>query len=133
MWNPHASARSCSSSRRGFSLIELLVVMAVIGILAALAIPKLSKQKEKSVIAAMQSDLHNLALAQESYFSEHQFQYAPDAAALSANWRSSDGVTITFDSVSTAGWSAQAVAQGTTRTCRIRIGGGTQEGAPVCQ
>jgi len=54
-------------SRKGFTLIELLIVVVIIGILAAIAIPKFANTKNKAYIAAMKSDLRNLATYEESY------------------------------------------------------------------
>jgi type IV pilus assembly protein PilA len=56
----------------GFSLIELLVVMIIIGILAAIAIPIFLSQKQKSYDAQAKEDIHNAATAEETYFTEAQ-------------------------------------------------------------
>jgi type IV pilus assembly protein PilA len=64
--------------RAGFTLIELLIVIVIIGILAAIAIPKFGKTREKAYFKAMQSDLRNLAAQQEIYYSNpvNQYSYA---------------------------------------------------------
>ena len=59
-------------NRKGFTLIELLIVVVIIGILASIAIPKFASTKEKAYVAAMKSDLRNMATYEE--------QYAADAA-----------------------------------------------------
>ena len=95
---------------RGFTLIELLIVVVIVGILAALAIPKFANTKEKAVVAAMRSDLRNLATAQEGYWAENRVYYGgviPDPAFLLTP---SSGVTITIVSATDAGWSARATA-----------------------
>lgn len=57
---------------KGFSLIEIVVVIAIIGILAAIAIPQFSKYRIRSYNAAAMSDLKNAVTAQESYYTENK-------------------------------------------------------------
>ena len=95
--------------RQGFTLIELLIVVVIIGILAAIAIPKFSKTRERAYFSAMKSDLKNLAAEQEIYYSDpaHQYQYAPNLTAL--DFSPSSGVSINLEVTPTnAGWSATA-------------------------
>jgi prepilin-type processing-associated H-X9-DG protein/prepilin-type N-terminal cleavage/methylation domain-containing protein len=54
-----------------FTLTELLVVIAVMAILAALLLPALSKAKEKARSASCQNHLHQIGLAMEMYVSDH--------------------------------------------------------------
>lgn len=58
-------------SERGFSLIELLVVILIMAILAAIAIPVFLNQREKGHEAQVRSALRNVVLAIESYGSEN--------------------------------------------------------------
>lgn len=60
--------KEAEEDERGFSLIELLVVVIIIGILAAIAIPTYLSQRDKAYNASAQSTLRNAATAQESYF-----------------------------------------------------------------
>src|SRR5260370_18719158 len=57
-------------NRKGFHLIELLIVVVIIGILAAIAIPKFANTKNKAYVTAMKSDLRNLVTAEEAFFSD---------------------------------------------------------------
>ena len=111
-------------SQKGFTLIELLIVVVIIGILAAIAIPKFANTKEKAVVAAMKSDLRNLAGTQEAYWNQSQTYYAgviPNLAVFP--YQPSEGVTVAIVNSSAAGWSAQATAVPlTTVTCVIYYG-----------
>jgi prepilin-type N-terminal cleavage/methylation domain-containing protein len=116
---------SARSWHQGFTLIELLIVVVVIGILAAIAIPKFANTKEKALVAAMKSDLRNVAGTQEGYWNANQTYYAgvvPDPA-LAFNFIPSQGVTITIINSTAAGWSAKATGLPVTNTqCFIFYG-----------
>src|SRR3979490_1828293 len=59
-----------SRNHKGFTLIELLIVGVIIGILAAIAIPKFANTKVKAYVVSMKSDLRNLVTAEEAYFAD---------------------------------------------------------------
>ncbi len=57
---------------KGFTIIELLIVMVVIGILATVVVPQFTTAKTKSFDAAAKADLRNMIVAQEDYFTDMQ-------------------------------------------------------------
>ncbi len=123
--------------RKGFTLIELLIVVVIIGILAAIAIPKFANTKEKAYVAAMKSDLRNLAAAEEAYFADN-LMYTPNLTLLSFN--GSQGVTVSIGAAVGTGWAATSTHTGTPMTCGLYYGTAvaapppaTQEGVVRCQ
>jgi type IV pilus assembly protein PilA len=123
---------------RGFTLIELLIVIVIIGILVAIVVPKFANGKERAMVSAMRSDLHNLVTAEEAYFSNGMQYYNGPLPDPSFSYNVSENVTITLQNVSASGWGATATHSGSTRTCAVYVGTGgpiapaTQEGIPTC-
>ncbi len=123
------------SESRGFTIIELLIVVVIIGILAAIAIPKFANTKERAYLTSMKADLRNLVTAEESYLADF-FTYTSN---LGARYQSSAGVTVALQSVTASGWAATATHTGTGRACAIFYGTvgsppapATNEGEPTC-
>ena len=56
-------------NRKGFTLIELMIVIAIIGILAAIAIPNFIAYRNKSFCIGVETDAANIVLSISDYFS----------------------------------------------------------------
>jgi type IV pilus assembly protein PilA len=85
-------------NRKGFTLIELLIVVVIIGILAAIAIPKFANTKDKAYVAAMKSDLRNLATYEEQYAADNNGAYFSGNGSAQG-FTPSTNVTVTATSV----------------------------------
>lgn len=124
-------------SRAAFTLVELLIVVVIIGLLAAIAIPKFQNTKGKANAAALRSDLRNLAVAEEAYYFENK-TYSDDTAGL--KFRPSPGVILTISTVVGGAWVATATHPlSYPLMCTIYYGNTSApfpnqaEGAAVCQ
>ncbi len=120
----------------GFTLLELLTVVVIIGVLAAIAIAKFTNTRERSQMAVMQSDLRNVATAQESYFADYA-GYTSTVANLDYNI--SESVTLSIPVATTSGWRATSShASVTGRECELYYGSAsgastaTSEGTVMC-
>ena len=127
-----------SPKRNGFTLIEMVIAVVIVGLLAAISIPRFTGTREKSVVATMMSDLHNLAMFQEDYLLDNATYYAGAIPDASFDYQPSNGVTVILQNVSEFGWAATTTHQATTRGCAFYMGPAgpvppaTAEGIPGC-
>jgi type IV pilus assembly protein PilA len=96
--------KNMEEREEGFTLVELLVVVIIIGILAAIAIPTFLNQREKAWQRAAQSDLRNAATVMESAFGDD----GTYANVVVGDFKNSEGVTFAIDSASTTGYCLEA-------------------------
>lgn len=67
------------TQRAGFSLIELVIVIAILGILAAVAVPRMSRGAAGATSSRLRADLSTMRSALELYYAEHNNTYPTEA------------------------------------------------------
>lgn len=109
---PRLAGTPWVARQSGFTLVELMTVVAVIGVLATIAIGQLSSFKERAYCSEIKSDLANVAAHQESYFTDNQVYLAvtqnPDRTSNLPNLRWTDGVTLVSSTGGAASWTVVA-------------------------
>lgn len=114
----------------GVTFIELLTVVVIIGLLAIFALPRLTRNKEKTIIASMQSDMRNLANAEEGYYYASA-TYTFDQVAL--NITLSPGNALTINEATVSGWSATISNPSTPQQCYLFHGNATPVGSATTE
>lgn len=82
------------SGQKGFTLIELMIVIAIIGILAAIAIPQFVTYRQKGYNTQAKGELKSFYTACQAYFADKPGVDDCDLALVSATFQPSSAVTI---------------------------------------
>ena len=111
----------------GFTLIELMIVIAIIGILAAIAIPQFSAYRTRSYNSAAQADLRNAATAQEAYFVDEQTYCSTTGTLIGATYGlyMSENVSLTIGTVNSTSYVMRTRHSAGDATYKISGPGGT--------
>jgi len=81
-------------NEKGFSLLELLIVVAVIGIISSIAIPRMTESKVPAYDATAKADIKNAITAIEMYNIKNGSYPASESDLLSSGFSLSSGVTF---------------------------------------
>jgi len=66
-------------NKKGFTLIELMITIAIVGILAAIAIPQFNLYRAKGFMATTRSDVKNAHTAVQAWYAENRAGPPPEA------------------------------------------------------
>ena len=115
----------------------MLIVVVIIGILAAIAIPKLSATKSKAYVTAAVADLRNLVTAEEAFFAD-SMKYTATVSQL--KYQNSNMVNTPTVVVGAGFWTATTThTQLAGVTCGVSINttnpvtAAAAEGQPICK
>ncbi len=95
------------SNQKGFTLVELLVVVVIIGILASVAVPNFVGAQDKAKNSGVQANVHTVQMAVEQYGVDNGGAYV----ALSASVIKADGNYIAGDTYPKTAWNTKQAAE----------------------
>lgn len=114
--------------KQGFTLVELIMVILIIGILAALAFPQFSKTKEHAIGKEAISNLKLIAAAEKIYRMEASAYYPIPAGPESSITNINNYLRLSIPSGATKNWNYAVNSSNATSTATRTATGGSYSG-----
>jgi type IV pilus assembly protein PilA len=121
-----AIRRRMTNQESGFTLVELLVVMLILGLLAAIAIPSFFNQRDKARDADAKAGVRSAQTAMETYATDNNGSYAGATPALLQGIEPTlNDVTLTVPAVAAGSYTVRVTSSTGNTFDVVRAAGGT--------
>lgn len=115
-----------SRGRSGFTIVELLVVILIIGILVSIAIPRYSSTRDRALLASVRADVRNAETSEEAYFVDAGHYASLTELQTYTNYNTAPGNVVAV-TAATSGYTIAAnnpaISAGIT-SCQVQVGAG---------